>query len=58
MKPEEIRKLKYVGGGYFRIPGPVGKKSPTIHGPELLELLLKYLPERDEETKPDAIETV
>lgn len=42
---DEIRQLEYAGGGYFRIPGPVGKKTKIIHAPELRELLLKLLDE-------------
>lgn len=45
MTLEEIRRLEYLGGGYFRIPGPVGKKMPIIHAPELLALLLKKIAE-------------
>lgn len=46
MTLEEIRKLKYLGGGYFRIPGPVGQRMPIIHAPELLIKLLQILDEK------------
>lgn len=48
MTLEQIKQLEYVGGGYFRIPGPVGKAMPIIHAPELLQLLLKLLAEKAE----------
>lgn len=43
MTLDEIRQLEYAGGGYFRLPGPVGKKAKIIHGPELHKLLLEIL---------------
>lgn len=43
MSEIDITKLEYVGGGYFRMPGPPGKKMPTVHGPELLKLVRKLL---------------
>lgn len=38
-----VRRLEYVGGGYFRLPGPVGEKTFVIHAPELVRELLKLL---------------
>lgn len=43
MTAEEIRKLKYVGGGYFRVPGPIGTTMPIYRAPEVVEALLKLL---------------
>lgn len=44
---DEIRSLEYAGGGYFRLPGPVGKKSKIIHAPELRTLLLQLLDQKE-----------
>lgn len=49
MTLDEIRQLEYAGGGYFRLPGPVGKKTKIIHGPELHKLLLKILDQKGTE---------
>lgn len=43
MTVEEIRKLEYVGGGYFREPGPVGQTRPIHRAPEVVAALLKLL---------------
>lgn len=48
MTIEQIKLLQYVGGGYFRIPNKkLGEKSPTIHGPDLLELFHKYIQQQE-----------
>lgn len=40
---EDIRRLEYVGGGYFRMPGPKGQKTVCLHGPELLNLFIQLM---------------
>lgn len=46
MTLEQIKKMEYQGGGYFREKGPKGKKMPTVHAPELVAVLIKMLEEK------------
>lgn len=48
MTLEEIRRLEYQGGGYFRLPGPTGERRPIMHAPELLRRLLEIIDETDD----------
>lgn len=48
---QDVRKLEYVGGGYFRMPGPVGKSTFVIRAPELVRLLLERLEDEGKEPK-------
>lgn len=52
---ETIAGLEYCGGGYFRTPGPVGKKTFCIHAPELVAVLLRMLDEAEAKAKGAAI---
>lgn len=45
---EQLKKLEYVGAGYFRIKAPKGKKSPIIHAPELLLQFISVIEKLDE----------
>jgi hypothetical protein len=51
MTRDQLRELKYEGGGYFRVKAPRGVRSPTIHGPELLRILLELLEQLEEHEK-------
>lgn len=51
MDLSDIRKLQYKSGGYFRLPASVGVKSPIIHAPELVEILLAEIDKRTEEIR-------
>lgn len=42
----DIRQLVYQGGGYFRMPGPVGVKRQIVHAPDLLRRLLDEIDRR------------
>jgi len=43
MTVDEIERMRYEGGGYFRVPGPKGVGMPIIHAPELREILLREI---------------
>lgn len=49
MTLEEIKKLKYMGAGYFRLSEKDGRafqkreKAPIIHAPELKEILIRMV---------------
>jgi hypothetical protein len=36
---EEIRKMEYAGGGYFREKLPRGQSARILHGPEIQRIL-------------------
>jgi len=40
---EDIKKMEYKGGGYFRLPAPTGQNTKIIHGPEIQRILLKHI---------------
>lgn len=40
---DEIKKLEYICGGYFRVKAPKGQTSKIIHGPEFLRLTLTLI---------------
>ena len=53
MTRDQLKELRYEGGGYFRVKAPKGVKSPTIHGPEILKILHELM-DKLEEGEEDA----
>lgn len=49
--------MEYCGAGYFRLPGPVGKERPILHGPQIVERLLTIIDAQNNSADPQNIGT-
>jgi len=48
---EDIKKMVYSGGGYFREKKPAGQNAKIIHGPEIQRILLQEIERLENELR-------